>query len=99
MQGVPATTPGAQALRAAFQRMHGMVTSVTSSNEISASSKKISSIIGVIDGISFQANVLALKAAVKAARAGEQGRGFAVWLLRCERSRSAPWARPKTFGR
>jgi len=45
---------------------------------ISASSRRISDIIGTIDGIAFQTNILALNAAVEAARAGEQGRGFAV---------------------
>jgi methyl-accepting chemotaxis protein len=51
---------------------------VTTMDQINASSKKMSDIIGTIDGIAFQTNILALNAAVEAARAGEQGRGFAV---------------------
>ncbi|MDP9838108.1 methyl-accepting chemotaxis protein [Neorhizobium huautlense] len=46
--------------------------------EISKSSAKIATIIGVIDEIAFQTNLLALNAGVEAARAGEAGRGFAV---------------------
>ncbi|AYF87988.1 methyl-accepting chemotaxis protein [Pseudomonas sp. JS3066] len=51
---------------------------VSTMTAINDSARKISDIIGVIDGIAFQTNILALNAAVEAARAGEQGRGFAV---------------------
>ncbi len=55
-----------------------MLQVVSSMQGIHASSRRITEIIGTIDGIAFQTNILALNAAVEAARAGDQGRGFAV---------------------
>ena len=52
--------------------------SIGAMDEISASSRKIATIIAVIDSVAAQTNLLALNAAVEAARAGEHGRGFAV---------------------
>ena len=45
---------------------------------LSESSSEIGNILGVINDIANQTNLLALNAAIEAARAGEAGRGFAV---------------------
>ncbi len=47
-------------------------------NTVGEASKEIGQIVGVINEIADQTNLLALNAAIEAARAGEAGRGFAV---------------------
>lgn len=51
---------------------------VEMTDRIATEMRQILSMLGEIDGISKQTNLLALNAAIEAARAGEAGRGFAV---------------------
>jgi methyl-accepting chemotaxis protein len=57
------------------EAVHSVVGAMTA---IGQSSKRMADIIGVIDGIAFQTNILAFNATVEAARSGEQDRGFAL---------------------
>lgn len=56
----------------------GSMELVASMNEMSQQINHIDKLLGEINGISSQTNLLALNAAIEAARAGEAGRGFAV---------------------
>lgn len=55
-----------------------VVSAVSAMTEIETSSVEIQKIVGVIEDIAFQTNLLSLNAAVEASRAGQAGRGFAV---------------------
>jgi methyl-accepting chemotaxis protein len=73
---------GGRIVQDTIQGMNKIATVVSESaaniNKLATSADQIGEIIGVIDDIADQTNLLALNAAIEAARAGEQGRGFAV---------------------
>ena len=75
-------TSGGQLVNDTIQGMQTIAAVVRESAEsigkLAKSADQIGEIVGVIDDIADQTNLLALNAAIEAARAGEQGRGFAV---------------------
>lgn len=54
------------------------MTLVEMTDQITGQMREVRGMLGEIEGISKQTNLLALNAAIEAARAGEAGRGFAV---------------------
>jgi methyl-accepting chemotaxis protein len=81
-QAMNATTEGTNIMASTTHSIRTVATNVeeavTIIKELEHTSETIGSVVGVINGIAEQTNLLALNAAIEAARAGEQGRGFAV---------------------
>ena len=69
----------AQQTSETMEDMQGQVSQIAErSLELGRGSQQIGEILGLINDIAEQTNLLALNAAIEAARAGEAGRGFAV---------------------
>ena len=81
-QASAAAVSGAQVVDDTIKVMNSIAERVRSSakavESLGSRSDQIGEIVGTIEDIADQTNLLALNAAIEAARAGEQGRGFAV---------------------
>jgi heme-based aerotactic transducer len=73
--GAEAVSTTANAVAATRQAVDEITTRM---HDLQVSAARISDVVGVIEGVADQTNLLALNAAIEAARAGEHGRGFAV---------------------
>lgn len=81
-QAYHTASEGARVVTASIQVMQQLADKVqeaaTAVSALGQRSQQIGTIVGTIEQIAAQTNLLALNAAIEAARAGEQGRGFAV---------------------
>lgn len=83
------------ASNSATQSNETMQKTIDMMHTISADNNQIVDIIGVIDRIAFQTNILALNASVEAARAGMPDVAFLLWPQRCATWRCIPPLPPK----